>query len=257
MDPNAPTQTANASPNPEPQGSEQAGGQPTIGPAGPQPPQPPESPESPQPSASPEPLAGESPGIDGPVSPPSHPAPTEHVKPQGRPADAPVAAGQSPNAQHPPQPIAPASQGGAAAWGPPAAAAGYGDPQLPDSRDLTCVNGHAVPAGAVFCPECGQSVQQRGPAMELVVTHEGGAEQRVPLDGGELRIGKQADCNVSLPEDAYLSRRHARLYSQNGQLLLEDLGSSNGTFLKLARPIPLQVGDQIVVGKTTLRIVNR
>uniref|UniRef100_UPI0034D98250 FHA domain-containing protein n=1 Tax=Armatimonas sp. TaxID=1872638 RepID=UPI0034D98250 len=52
------------------------------------------------------------------------------------------------------------------------------------------------------------------------------------------------------------SRRHAQLVSENGGVALEDLGSTNGTFVNGQRitRVALALGDQIVIGTSTLRV---
>lgn len=78
---------------------------------------------------------------------------------------------------------------------------------------------------------------------------------RWDADGG---IFPDVDLDSDDPE-AKVSRRHARITYRDGQYFLEDLGSTNGTFvnrgkrLPPGRPQPLQDGDEIIVGKTFLR----
>jgi pSer/pThr/pTyr-binding forkhead associated (FHA) protein len=57
--------------------------------------------------------------------------------------------------------------------------------------------------------------------------------------------------------DDYASTYHARIFPQDGQWLVEDLGSTNGTYLdrqKVARPTPVPVGVPIRIGKTVLEL---
>ena len=87
------------------------------------------------------------------------------------------------------------------------------------------------------------------------------------LSEGESQIGRwdadggvfpDVDLDPDDPE-AKVSRRHARIKLQNGQYSVEDLGSTNGTFVNRGRrllpgqPHPLREGDEIIVGKTFLR----
>ena len=58
-------------------------------------------------------------------------------------------------------------------------------------------------------------------------------------------------------DDPYLSRRHARLMQRDGQVLLEDLGSANGTFVRIRRPIAIEAGDEILMGGSLLRLEKR
>ncbi len=70
--------------------------------------------------------------------------------------------------------------------------------------------------------------------------------QRWPIEN-ELIIGREADCNITIP-DRQVSRYHARITPQEDGVILEDLGSKNGTFVNgsmLADPLTLQDGDLI------------
>ncbi|MDQ3646818.1 MAG: FHA domain-containing protein [Actinomycetota bacterium] len=72
----------------------------------------------------------------------------------------------------------------------------------------------------------------------------------------ELVIGRAEKCHVML-DDSYVSQVHARIYPKDGALMLEDLGSTNGTYLnrrRITSPTELQRGDQVKVGKTVLEM---
>jgi hypothetical protein len=77
--------------------------------------------------------------------------------------------------------------------------------------------------------------------------------------GEELTVGRAAGCHVSLPDDTYVSQLHARLFRRDGGLFLEDLGSTNGTFLN-RKPVSgatgLRRGDRIQVGRTVLEVAK-
>ncbi len=73
---------------------------------------------------------------------------------------------------------------------------------------------------------------------------------------GEATIGRGGGCTISLPADTFASQVHARIVERDGQLFLEDLGSTNGTFLNgkpVAKPARVRKGDQLQVGHTVLR----
>lgn len=95
----------------------------------------------------------------------------------------------------------------------------------------------------------------RGLPTELVAAEP--AERRgstYPI-GGELTIGRAGGCAIALPEDTYVSNLHARVFAADGQVLVEDLGSTNGTYLnrtKVSAAVPLRKGDRIQVGNTVL-----
>ena len=74
----------------------------------------------------------------------------------------------------------------------------------------------------------------------------------------ELTIGRAAGCQIPL-EDSYASQLHARLFRRNSELLVEDLGSTNGTFLnrkKVDSAVPIRKGDRLQVGKTVLELTK-
>ena len=93
-------------------------------------------------------------------------------------------------------------------------------------------------------------------ARKLVVT--GGTLQgtTVPLAGVPITIGRADDSTLVLTDD-YVSTRHARLVPQGDSWVLEDLGSTNGTYLgrqRVTDPVPVALGAQIRVGKTVLEL---
>lgn len=72
-----------------------------------------------------------------------------------------------------------------------------------------------------------------------------------PLEGEQLTIGRDSTNGVAI-NDAEVSRKHARLNLQGGKYVLEDLGSTNGTFVngqRLAGPVVLKSGDVVSLGE--------
>jgi predicted component of type VI protein secretion system len=72
-----------------------------------------------------------------------------------------------------------------------------------------------------------------------------------PLEGDQLTIGRDSSNQVAI-NDAEISRKHARLTFQGGKFVLEDLGSTNGTFVngqRLAGPVVLKPGDVVSLGE--------
>ncbi len=72
-----------------------------------------------------------------------------------------------------------------------------------------------------------------------------------PLEGDQLTIGRDSTNGVAI-NDAEVSRKHSRLTFQGGKYVLEDLGSTNGTFVngqRLAGPVVLKPGDVISLGE--------
>ena len=112
----------------------------------------------------------------------------------------------------------------------------------------------ALPREAVFCFHCGQKLAPTPPAFHLCqVAPDRKAEQRVKVEG-ELVIGKAPECGLVIAQDPYVSRQHVRVSVVDGKLRAEDLGSSNGTFLRLRRPVALEPGDELVIGAGIVRI---
>ena len=96
----------------------------------------------------------------------------------------------------------------------------------------------------------------RGSPRVLVVT--AGALKGASLDLAQQQItlGRANDATLVLNDD-YASSRHARIFPQDGQWIVEDLGSTNGTYLdrqKVTRPMPVPTGVPIRIGKTVLEL---
>jgi hypothetical protein len=99
------------------------------------------------------------------------------------------------------------------------------------------------------------SAPPRGPT-HLLVTAGDLMGTRIDLTGAPVLIGRAPDSTLVLTDD-YASNRHARISLQDGMWLVEDLGSTNGTYLgqrKLDGPVPLDSGAAIRIGKTVLEL---
>ncbi len=96
-----------------------------------------------------------------------------------------------------------------------------------------------------------------GPAVLVEEWLEGGVGGRVYLrTGPSITVGR-AGCAVNLGEDGYLSQAHAEIVVEpDGSASLRDLGSSNGTFLRVApgSEAPLKNGDELRMGREVLRV---
>jgi hypothetical protein len=116
------------------------------------------------------------------------------------------------------------------------------------------VGAGAAPRPPVDATGIHQAASGRGPGsarlvVESVPGHDRGMEYDVE-DGATLGRG---DVEIHL-EDPFASTRHARLYRQGGVVVIEDLGSTNGTYLNeelLEGPRPLHPGDRIRIGDST------
>jgi pSer/pThr/pTyr-binding forkhead associated (FHA) protein len=89
-----------------------------------------------------------------------------------------------------------------------------------------------------------------------VVVHPPDGKPRSVTLAASMTIGRGAECEL-LIDDTYASSQHARLFGKNNSWYVEDLGSTNGTFVndqKLASPAMVQQGDRIRVGTTMLEL---
>jgi pSer/pThr/pTyr-binding forkhead associated (FHA) protein len=93
-------------------------------------------------------------------------------------------------------------------------------------------------------------------ARTLVVTDGTLAGTRLTLGDTPITIGRADDSSLVLTDD-FASTRHARLWPRDGQWLVEDLGSTNGTYLdraKVTGPTPVPLGSPIRIGRTVLEL---
>lgn len=139
---------------------------------------------------------------------------------------------------------------------------GQGQAVMPTSGPVPTPvgNGQQTPAKP---PQPGMSVAR------LVIERGGRLGKEFAVSSGETNIGRwDADGgifpDVDLDQDdpeAKVSRRHARIIREGNQFFIEDLGSTNGTFINRGRRLlpgnrhPLSNGDEIIVGKTFLKFV--
>lgn len=96
----------------------------------------------------------------------------------------------------------------------------------------------------------------RGAPHQMVVTAGSLAGTTLQLGDQQITIGRANDATLVLTDD-YASTRHARLFPQDGQWIVEDLGSTNGTYLdrqKVTHPTPVPTGVPIRIGKTVLEL---
>ncbi len=94
-----------------------------------------------------------------------------------------------------------------------------------------------------------------GPSY-LLVTEGGLKGTRIGLTDQPVLIGRANDSTLVLTDD-YVSTRHARISRQDGLWIVEDLGSTNGTYLgqhKLEGPVPIQPGVPLRIGKTVIEL---
>lgn len=97
---------------------------------------------------------------------------------------------------------------------------------------------------------------RRSSARQLVVTEGPLTGTSLTLADAPITIGRADDSTLVVTDD-YTSGRHARLVPGDGAWLLEDLGSTNGTFLgnrKVSTPLPVPIGQPIRIGRTVLEL---
>jgi len=97
---------------------------------------------------------------------------------------------------------------------------------------------------------------RRSQARRLVVTEGALAGTTVALEDTPVTLGRADDSTLVLTDD-YASTRHAQLVPGHGAWVLEDLGSTNGTYLgssRLTRATPVPLGTQIRIGKTVMEL---
>lgn len=90
----------------------------------------------------------------------------------------------------------------------------------------------------------------------LVVTQGSLVGTSIGLADGPITIGRGNDSTLVITDD-YASNRHARLFLQDGRWYVEDLGSTNGTYLdrsRLTAPTPIPTGVPIRIGKTAFEL---
>jgi hypothetical protein len=145
--------------------------------------------------------------------------------------------------------------------------------------------GFQNPEAANYCSRCGALLVKDEPGSETTMSYtpeEGEEEQSVTLDdlgtegpalvvragggragehfvpqGERTTIGRSPDCDIFL-DDVTVSRTHAALVQREGEILIEDLGSLNGTFLNRKRieSAPLENGDELQIGKYKLTFLR-
>jgi hypothetical protein len=107
-------------------------------------------------------------------------------------------------------------------------------------------SGHSRPA----------KVKRGRAAHQLFVTAGALAGTRITLGEAPITIGRAEDSTLVITDD-YASAKHARLVPRAGQWFIEDLGSTNGTYLdraKVSAPTPVPLGVPIRIGRTSLEL---
>ena len=110
--------------------------------------------------------------------------------------------------------------------------------------------------GAVAAQPAPKS-SKKGKAPRKAVVIEGDKLKGKSFDlGQELVIGRADKCHIIL-DDSYVSQVHARIFPRGGSVVVEDLGSTNGTYLnrkRVSAPSELQRGDKVKIGRTVMEL---
>ena len=94
---------------------------------------------------------------------------------------------------------------------------------------------------------------RKGGPTKIVVTDGPLTGTTLPLGNASIIVGRSPDSALVL-DDSYSSSRHARFFNSEGAWFVEDLQSTNGTFVhghRIDSPIALKVGDRVTIGQTT------
>jgi len=110
--------------------------------------------------------------------------------------------------------------------------------------------------GGLVPPSSPAKVKRGKAARQLVVTAGQLAGTRITLGEAPITIGRAEDSTLVITDD-FASARHARLVLRDGNWFVEDLGSTNGTYLdrgKVSGPTPVPLGVPIRIGRTSLEL---
>ncbi|MFC7258900.1 FHA domain-containing protein FhaB/FipA [Streptomyces lutosisoli] len=125
------------------------------------------------------------------------------------------------------------------------------------SRQRPAARQSAPPQQRQQTAPSGGGRQRRGAPTKLVVSEGTLTGTTVALQGQTITLGRAHDSTIVLDDD-YASSRHARIYpDRDGQWIVEDLGSTNGTYLdrsRLTTPTPIPLGAPIRIGKTVIEL---
>ena len=94
---------------------------------------------------------------------------------------------------------------------------------------------------------------RRGNVGRFVIIEPKATRGSVFALGDEITIGRAATCTIGMGDDSFVSQLHARAFRDAGSAMIEDLGSTNGTYLngkRLTAPERITKGDRVQIGNT-------
>lgn len=120
--------------------------------------------------------------------------------------------------------------------------------RVPETARTGSGRGAAKPAKA--------PTKRRGSPTHVIVVDGANRGERAELGATPVLVGRGSDAAIRLDDD-YVSTRHARILASGDQWFVEDLGSTNGTYIgsvRITQPTTVTVGTQVRIGKTVLEV---
>lgn len=114
----------------------------------------------------------------------------------------------------------------------------------------------AAPSRSTTGIRTGSISTRDAPVAHLAVTAGALKGTTIPLGSAPILVGRSPTCTLVIDDD-YCSAKHCRIFPEDGGWLVEDLGSTNGTFLDNQRvddPMPFKRGDKLRLGATTVEL---
>ncbi len=112
-----------------------------------------------------------------------------------------------------------------------------------------------LPAAVAHAPAGKAPKSRRGAVTRLIVLEPKANKGTAISVAQEITFGRAPGCTVSVPDDTFVSQLHARVFNDAGTIIIEDIGSTNGTYVNGARltaPTALHKGDRLQIGSTVL-----
>lgn len=105
-------------------------------------------------------------------------------------------------------------------------------------------------------PAAGRAPKAKRGAVSRLIVLEPKANKGTAISvAQEITFGRAPGCTVSVPDDTFVSQIHARVFNDGGAIIIEDIGSTNGTYVngnRITAPVALRRGDRLQIGSTVL-----